>query len=600
MFKVLFERGTKFAEELIQADSRIHQAGCVNDFLSALLVTEWPLLDLMTLQARQTSYIDATMHQQYQFKPFQRDFARHEILLEWSHGAEDAKRAVAFGEDTHFTSTWRALTRLYAGTSRAALYKEEQCNGKFPAEAAALSIGGRLLYEDERLRHLFMRDEPREKRKVGTTLEDRTPKDMEPANICHLDETIQHEFDLGIERHKQMLDAILVEIPRKYKAEGEEKGRVGKWFFGSNEDPSEAYRGMVRSLRDMLARSISKKRIYYIIIWGRRLTDVYLARFLERMSAFGLAERLLVLCLDDFSLEKCQQEHCKGEQHYEILEEKKERRKDHPERVVASKIFPDADLEVRSERDVDQLYEENPCYKCIPGKHKTIVNKYTMASAITKLGFDAVYLDFDTVLLKNIDSYLDQYEQDDDVDVATARDFGVTCANTGVIYFKSTPATQRFLHNYLTWIWHHPYEFSQKAFSAFFGIEKAAHGSESPPGPGYETYGPAKLALMESTQHIVTQLVYGIAEGWAGSIDNIVLFHFVDGTGGVDAEKAVNKRYVNAYEVFYNNANLDLSDVTVPLHEQDENVKEFILRSRWEKKPEKLQKCVLYVSTSAP
>jgi len=70
--------------------------------------------------------------------------------------------------------------------------------------------------------------------------------------------------------------------------------------------------------------------------------------------------------------------------------------------------------------------------------------------------------------------FFNEIRDDRKIDMATCRDFRVKCTNTGIIYFKSTPSTQMFLNNWLTWIWWHPYEFSQKAFASFFGIEEVS------------------------------------------------------------------------------------------------------------------------------
>lgn len=59
-----------------------------------------------------------------------------------------------------------------------------------------------------------------------------------------------------------------------------------------------------------------------------------------------------------------------------------------------------------------------------------------------------------------------------------------------------------------------------------------------------------------------------------------MVFHFVDGTGKVDEERAVKKRYVNAYDVFYRNPKIDLTNTRVPLHVQDPDIESFLLDSR--------------------
>ena len=150
-----------------------------------------------------------------------------------------------------------------------------------------------------------------------------------------------------------------------------------------------------------------------------------------------------------------------------------------------------------------------------------------------------------------------------------------------------------------------------KGLLAFGGAEMVIKGVEASPQS-------ARIAS-------VTQLVYGTAEGWHGKVEDIVIFHFVDGTGGVDEERAVNKRYVNAYDMFYKNEELlkcsdshygsvdegdppvatpygnctgPLTNASSGLFDQVDGIREFLLRSRWEKPPDEnnLQECVLYIS----
>ena len=58
-------------------------------------------------------------------------------------------------------------------------------------------------------------------------------------------------------------------------------------------------------------------------------------------------------------------------------------------------------------------------------------------------------------------------------------------------------------------------------------------------------------------------------EGWTGDISEIVVYHFLDGGGAVDRSIAVQGEYVNYFDLFYANEALNLSDVAVPLWEQD-------------------------------
>merc|ERR1712190_162623 len=101
--------------------------------------------------------------------------------------------------------------------------------------------------------------------------------------------------------------------------------------------------------------------------------------------------------------------------------------------------------------------------------------------------------------------------------------FGGECLNTGVIYFKAHPRTVMFLRSLLTWLWHHPYEFSQKAFSGFLGHEAIA----ALPLPQSRV---PRWTILDPLNEYVTSVVYhrGI-EGWTGELENISVYPFLDG-----------------------------------------------------------------------
>eukprot|EP00415_Alexandrium_ostenfeldii_P001831 UN1831 len=162
--------------------------------------------------------------------------------------------------------------------------------------------------------------------------------------------------------------------------------------------------------------------------------------------------------------------------------------------------------------------------------------------------------------------------------------------NTGVIYFKAHEDTASFLSMLLVWLWHHPYEFSQKAFSAFLLVENV-------------TREPYRLPILkvprwnhlDPANGFVTSTVYNPeVEGWTGDIDKIIVYHFLDGTGGVDPTRAVAGQYTNLYDLFYANPALNLSDVSVPLWKQDEMVERALFWSRRPKLPGRLHPCMLY------
>lgn len=304
---------------------------------------------------------------------------------------------------------------------------------------------------------------------------------------------------------------------------------------------SATFRALLAALETALGVGSSPdaplKLVITTLIWGARLS-VYLRAALQRAHAFGLARHSVVFCLDEDSCNTCRKEHY----------------------FVAN---------------------------CVRGSLKTIFNKYTIASAALHLGFDVLYLDFDTLLMKNpLPPILKEAEN---AEILVSRDFGSVCLNTGVIYFKAHEDTADFVSTLLVWMWHHPYEFSQKAFSAFLLVENVTRAPFDLP-----------MAKVPRWKHLdpinafVTNTVYNQeVEGWTGNLDDIVVFHFLDGTGGVDPEKAVRGEYANLYDLFYANNNLNLSDASVPLWKQDKHVENVILFSRKPAVPQSLYSCTL-------
>lgn len=310
---------------------------------------------------------------------------------------------------------------------------------------------------------------------------------------------------------------------------------------------SRTYRALLAALETALGADIkptmfAEKVVLVTLIWGSRLSG-YLRGSLQRASAFGLGHCSLVFCLDEASCDIC--------------------REVHPYRA-----------------------------NCVQGRLKTIYNKYTVLSAVVNLGFNALYLDFDTVLLQ--DPLPPVIAASQEAEVLVSRDFGSECLNTGVIYFKAHEDTAALVALLLVWLWHHPYEFSQKAFSAFLGVENVSEVPAWLPLGKLPTW-----STLEYLNQFVTSTVYNPeVEGWTGNIDDIVIYHFLDGTGGVDTSRAVAGQYINLYDLFFSNPSLDLGDPSRPLWEQDQRVEAALLRSRQPSPPKKLYPCMLYPDTA--
>ncbi|CAJ1427168.1 unnamed protein product, partial [Effrenium voratum] len=222
---------------------------------------------------------------------------------------------------------------------------------------------------------------------------------------------------------------------------------------------------------------------------------------------------------------------------------------------------------------------------CVAGSVKTTSNKFHIMAAIINCGFDVLYLDFDIVLMKDpMPPILADAEK---AELLLTRDMGGECINIGVVFMKSHPDTARFMQELIVWLWHHPYEFCQKAFAGIMGLEDLQWNDffGSPVGQL------PRWAFLDSLNAFVTSTVYsGEVNGWTGGADQIVIYHFLDGTGGVDPKFAVAGEYQSLFELFYNNEKLDLADGTTPLYEQDERVMSQLDFSQ-QPKPTKLLPC---------
>lgn len=305
---------------------------------------------------------------------------------------------------------------------------------------------------------------------------------------------------------------------------------------------SGCFRGLLASLETALtapgSRQLAEAKVVYVsMIWGARLST-YLAPTLQRVQALGIVAGFLIWCLDDASCDACVEAH---------------------------------------------PFKSN----CVRGRLKTIFNKFTVLSAIVNSGFDAVYVDFDTVFFKDPTPLL--LEAAADAEVMVSRDFGSECLNTGVVYVKAHEDTAIFLSSLMAWLWRHPYEFSQKAFSGFLLHEILGHGPFA-----LEVVRVPRWEVLDPLNAFVTNTVYHAdVEGWTGEMENIAIYHFLDGTGGADENRAVYGRYVNLYDLFYANDRLNLSDTSVPLWVQDKEVEEALLRSRRPSPPETLYPCMM-------
>ncbi|CAE7944765.1 unnamed protein product [Symbiodinium sp. KB8] len=312
--------------------------------------------------------------------------------------------------------------------------------------------------------------------------------------------------------------------------------------------PSDTYQKLLKALLRYLDADIHRPSSHHIVfmttVYGQRYAK-YLSGWLRRAAALGHLPRMLVFCLDAHAKEECDKAHLE------------------------------------------------PSF-CIAGKQKTAANKFHMMAAIVNLGFDVLYLDFDVVLFKDpLPEILSHWDK---AELLLTRDFGSECLNIGVVYAKAHADTAEFLQELIVWLWNHPYEFCQKAFAGMMGQEDIQCNDLF----GDPVRAVPRWGFLESLNLFVTSTVYnGDVQGWTGDIDKIIIFHFLDSTGDVNHEFALKGGYVNLFDAFYDNPQLNLSDVDKPLYEQDHQIRALLMESR-QLPPTRLWPCLNTDPASLP
>ncbi|CAJ1409712.1 unnamed protein product [Effrenium voratum] len=255
--------------------------------------------------------------------------------------------------------------------------------------------------------------------------------------------------------------------------------------------PSQTMRSLLLALEEISSSEAFNQILLCTLLWGGRLAG-YLPAALQRMEALGFLHQYLIFC----GGEAC--EVCRGSHRWPSL--------------------------------------------CVGMQQFALFSKHAMIAAIVNQGFDLLYLDFDTIVMQDPFPRLAR-----DAEMLVSRDFGSECLNTGVIYVKACPSTADFFHRLLLWLWHHPFEFSQKAFAGLLGQEQLA--AEPSPlqrrllAPRAALQAP-RWALLDPINEFVTSKVYSTHlpgvhfEGWTGELSQIVVFHFLDGGGVVDPTRS--------------------------------------------------------------
>eukprot|EP00929_Paragymnodinium_shiwhaense_P054268 TRINITY_DN27189_c0_g1_i3.p1 TRINITY_DN27189_c0_g1~~TRINITY_DN27189_c0_g1_i3.p1 ORF type:complete len:712 (-),score=133.75 TRINITY_DN27189_c0_g1_i3:452-2587(-) len=290
----------------------------------------------------------------------------------------------------------------------------------------------------------------------------------------------------------------------------------------------------------------SAKFMLLNVMWGTKYAG-YLRNILLRSEAFGLGSRHLVFCLDSESYDGCVVSHP-----YHAL--------------------------------------------CIPGRVRSMTQKYNIVAAVVHSGFDALLVDLDVVILRNPIPVILQTAHAQNAEVLTSRDFGGNCLNTGITFFKATNGTSLFITELISWLWRHPHEFCQKAFGGLLGYDNLTYPEVS----GYPYTKLPRWGFLDMETHFGTNVVYnkGI-EGWTGRIEDIVIYHFLEGGGGVDQSAAFFGKHANLFDLFYANPKLDVRNIDIPLWVQDPDIETQLYSARLPAPIQRLAPCEPFSSLAA-
>ncbi|CAD7942142.1 unnamed protein product [Amoebophrya sp. A120] len=112
--------------------------------------------------------------------------------------------------------------------------------------------------------------------------------------------------------------------------------------------------------------------------------------------------------------------------------------------------------------------------RCFRGYSKAL-GKFSLSLVLLQLGYDVLYLDFDTYLLRNPTPFLRHLTEgnNNDVEMLVGGSIFDDCINNGVYYLRSTLRTQEWLGRMFKYLYDRPYLVDQKCFSAFLGSNAA-------------------------------------------------------------------------------------------------------------------------------
>eukprot|EP00439_Symbiodinium_sp_Y106_P081072 s632_g19.t5 len=292
--------------------------------------------------------------------------------------------------------------------------------------------------------------------------------------------------------------------------------------------------------------SIRLRLIYATMAHGPRFSP-YVSRFIGRATAVGIGAELVVFCLDEEALAECR--NVKG--------------------------------------------------NCVRGT-PSILNKFTLPLVLLQHDFDVMWLDLDVFLFQSPTlPVIRQLRENSELELLISGSFAVDCVCSGIVLFRAVESVRSWLAHLLVWMYEHPYEHDQKAFSAFLRAgERVAFENELPVAPEQVP----KWDFLDPETEFVSARHVDVA-GWTGDADKIIAFHLLHGdayrsqamlrrcdrdSDDADASRQFAARhglgigYEPLLDLFFNRTDFpELYKTPVLPHRLSSELRDALWRSRW-------------------
>ena len=78
-----------------------------------------------------------------------------------------------------------------------------------------------------------------------------------------------------------------------------------------------------------------------------------------------------------------------------------------------------------------------------------------------------MWIDFDVYIVQDPTPYLLEHQNREDYEILISGSFATHCICNGIVYFRATENVRMWLLDVISWLYGHPYEHDQAAFSAW-------------------------------------------------------------------------------------------------------------------------------------